>query len=385
MRPNRPVIFPRCEDAMRNPVKRVFALTKYHSRGASSRVRFSNLIPLLKELGWEMTHFPLLSDQLLARLYSRGKHNYFPIVWSYARRLLRLRRTAPPDLWWVEKEVLYGFPMNCERMLLDVAARAVIDYDDAVFLNYRDAGFGRWGRSAKFDHYAHTAAHLTVGSEYLQTEFSRRGAQRITKIPSSIPISKYGLHEHKASGPITIGWIGTPVTVRFLDIVKEVLPAVARLFPIRLHVVGALWKCPGVEVRCYAWTEDSEARAIGQFDIGIMPLVDGEWGKGKCAYKLIQYMAAGVVPVGSRVGENSVVIEDGVNGFLASDPEEWIHKLTVAVRDHQLRTVLGRQARLKAETHFDCSLAAAAVDGVFRDALGLTGISDKPTDSLCAG
>lgn len=365
-------------------MKRVYALTKYHNRGASSRVRFSNLIPALGARGWEVSHFPLLSDQVLARLYHRGRHNYLAISWCYARRLMRLWRVAPPDLWWVEKEILYGFPMILERAFLDIAGRAVIDYDDAVFLNYRDAALGGWGRSAKFDHYARTAAHVTVGSEYLQAEFTRRGARRIGKIPSSVPTEKYGLHEHQTGGTITIGWIGTPVTVRFLELLKDVLSELARRLPIRVHVIGARWKCPGVEVRCFAWTEESEARAIQQFDIGVMPLIDGEWEKGKCAYKLIQYMAAGVVPVGSRVGENSVVIEDGSNGFLASEPEEWVHKLTLAGRDHQLRVMMGRQARSHAAARFDCGLAAEAVDGVFRDVLGLSGMGEKQADGRCA-
>lgn len=366
--------------AREGSVKRVYALTKYHNRGASSRVRFSNLIPALEGRGWEVTRFPLLSDRVLARLYERGNHNYLGIALCHARRLMRILRSAPPDLWWVEKEVLYGFPLSLERMFLDIAHRAVIDYDDAVFLNYRDARYGRWGRSAKFDHYARTAAHLTVGSEYLYSEFEKRGASKIKKIPSSIPTSKYRLRDHHAGTPIIIGWIGTPVTVRFLDVLKDVLPKVTRLFPIRVHVVGARWKCPGVEVRCYAWTEESEARAIQQFDIGVMPLIDGDWEKGKCAYKLIQYMAAGVVAVGSRVGENAVIIKDGSNGFLASNSEEWIQKLALCGRDHQLRSKLGRQARITAEGTFDCDLAAAAVDGVFRKILNPSGPSGKTTD-----
>jgi glycosyltransferase involved in cell wall biosynthesis len=350
-------------------VQTIYALTKYNTKGASSRVRFSNLIPALRTYGWEISHFPLLSDPVLSRFYNKGRHSYSTISWHYVRRLIQLRHVAPPDLWWVEKEVLYGFPLALERVLLNITSQAVIDYDDAVFLNYRKAFSGRWSRYEKFAYYARSAAYLTVGSDYLQAEFARRGACRIKKIPSSINTQKYSLHEHRERDTITIGWIGTPVTVRFMDPLKDVLQKVARRIPIRVHVLGAKWKCPGVEVRCFEWTEESEAKAIQQFDIGVMPLTDGEWERGKCAYKLIQYMAAGVVPVGSRVGENSVVIEDGVNGFLASESGEWVHKLTLVASDHLLRARIGLRARRNAVDRFDCGLAARAVDGVFREAL----------------
>jgi glycosyltransferase involved in cell wall biosynthesis len=344
----------------------VYALTKYQRMGASSRVRFTNLIPLLHKLGWNVTHFPLLSDGILSSFYKRGSHNYLLIGWYYARRLLRVLRSAPPDLWWVEKEVLDGLPLSIERMILDVVGQSVIDYDDAIFLKYKRSVLGELGRSSKFEYYARNAGHLTVGSDYLFSEFRRRGACSITKIPSSINTEKYSLHENRPGRPIIIGWIGTPVTVKFLESLKEVLPQVARRVPILFHVIGARWKCPGVEVRCYAWTEATEAQAIQEFDIGVMPLIDGEWEKGKCAYKLIQYMAAGVVPVGSRVGENSVIIEDGVNGFIASGVEEWVQKLLLAACDSQLRTAIGLKARRYAESTFDSRLAAGNVDIVFR-------------------
>lgn len=222
--------------------RRVFALTKYDTKGASSRVRFLNLIPSLTALGWQVEHFPLMSNGLLMSFYERRKHNYPAIAVSYASRLRNLWLRRPPDLWWVEKELLYGFPLMLERLLLSVAGRGVIDYDDAVFLNYEDTSLGRWGRAEKFTYYARNAAYLTVGSEFLRVQMERRGAQRIRKIPSTIEVAKYKLHWHQAEGPIVIGWIGTPVTVRFLDLLKGVLPALAQRFQIRMHVIGARWE-----------------------------------------------------------------------------------------------------------------------------------------------
>jgi glycosyltransferase involved in cell wall biosynthesis len=104
---------------------------------------------------------------------------------------------------------------------------------------------------------------------------------------------------------------------------------------------------------------------VGRFDIGLMPLIDGPWERAKCGYKLIQYMAAGVVPIGARIGENEVIIQDGVNGYLASEPEEWIKKLLILCGNHQLRSAVGARARETVLAKYDVRIAADAVHEVF--------------------
>lgn len=343
----------------------VYALTKYGQRGASSRVRFRILSPILEARGWTIRHFPLLSDGLLARFYQTKSHSYSAIALSYLQFLRRVKTARKPALWWVEKELLPGLPVIAELLLLPVLDRAVIDYDDAVFLDFSDEKLGVLGRAEKFRRYARRAAHLTVGSEFVREQFHRWGAARVTKIPSTVQVENYPLHAHGAAEVVTIGWIGTPMTMPFLEPMRDVLSTLARRVRIRFCVVGARWECPGVEVVSVPWTEASEAAVVAGFDLGIMPLVDGKWERGKCGYKLIQYMAAGVVPVGSRVGENQAIIQEGQNGFLASTPDEWLAKLEALCRDPALRAEIGAAARAKALAHYDVSCAAKAVHDIF--------------------
>jgi glycosyltransferase involved in cell wall biosynthesis len=241
----------------------------------------------------------------------------------------------------------------------------IFDFDDGVYLNYKDIWLGPFGRRAKFGYYARKAGFITVGSEAIGSEMQSLGCRRIAKVPSTVCVGSYSIHQHLALSTVIVGWIGTPKTVRFLDALRDVLPVVAKRCPFKMHVVGAEWDCRGVDVLSLPWSEDTETAMVGRFDIGLMPLIDGPWERAKCGYKLIQYMAAGVVPIGARIGENEVIIQDGVNGYLASEPEEWIKKLLILCGNHQLRSAVGARARETVLAKYDVRIAADAVHEVF--------------------
>jgi len=343
---------------------KIIALIKYSQKGASSRVRFWNLA-----LGWDIEVWPLLDDGILENFYRLKRHDRWKLFSKFIGRVSSIPQVESPDLWWVEKEIHFGMPAFAERILAPIVSRAVIDYDDAVYLNYKDAWCGPLGRSAKFSHYARNAAYITVGSEHLRKQMTAWGATRLKTIPSTVLTSDYDQNLHIVGRPITIGWIGTPVTVLFLEALRCVFPLLAKKIKYQLHVVGAHWACEGVDVVCTPWSEQTEARLVSSFDIGIMPLIDGEWEKAKCSYKIIQYMAAGAVPVGSRVGENKIVVEEGITGYLASNPAEWLEKLKMLCENHHLRASVGANARAKAFAKYDVSHAVAAMNNVFTEVL----------------
>ncbi len=330
-------------------------------------MRFWNLVSPLRNLGWSVEILPMLDDEILERFYRTGRHSYVKLSARFIGRLVKLSQTRSPTLWWVEKELLFGMPACVEEVLAPYVAQAVIDYDDAVYLNYSDAWLGSLGRMAKFPYYARNAAYITVGSDNLSKKMSTWGGTRIRKIPSTVDVAQYPLHQHRAGSIVVLGWIGTPMTVRFLEVLREVMPALAMKIRIQLHIVGAKWECPGVDVVCLNWSEEVESAMVGEFDVGIMSLIDGNWERSKCGYKLIQYMAAGVVPVGARVGENRIIIQDGVNGYLASHPEEWLAKLEMVCGDAQLRAAIGARARETALQKYDVSRGAQAVHEVFSE------------------
>ena len=152
---------------------------------------------------------------------------------------------------------------------------------------------------------------------------------------------------------MTVGWIGIPLNAHYLSIVAPALRAAAAAAPIKLHVVGAPVPAElgGIPAESFPWSEDSEIARISAFDVGIMPLHDTPWERGKCAYKLLQVMAAGKPVIASAVGANVQVVQHGVNGFLANSPEEWEQALRT-LADPGLRQRMGAEARRTVEDRY---------------------------------
>lgn len=345
---------------------KVYALTKYSNDGASSRVRFFNLVEPLRQRGVDVALFPLLSNSVLRLFYRTKRHRRFTLAIATWKRIILVLKLQESNILWIEKEIVFGLPDIMEKLLFPRLIQTIIDYDDAVYLNYQDHRLKQYGRIQKFKRYAREAGCITAGSESIINTMHDWGCKRIRKVPSTVSVGRYPLHCHSAiRGYIIIGWIGTPKTVHFLELLKRVLQILSEYRPIRVHIVGAKWECPGVDVRCFAWSGESEANLVGEFDVGVMPLNDGVWEAAKCGYKLIQYMAAGVVPVGSRVGENRYLIQEGITGYLASTEDEWIQTLLLLASNAELRSVIGSQAREYALRKYDTEVAASAVHEVF--------------------
>ena len=151
-----------------------------------------------------------------------------------------------------------------------------------------------------------------------------------------------------------MGWVGTPVTSEYLLRAAGAFRLAAKRVDFTLRTIGAPpgFSIPGVRVEALPWSEATEAAGIRGFDAGVMPLPTGNFTIGKCAFKLIQYMACGVASVGSALGANCELIRDGYNGLLASSHEEFADKLCLLLADPELRARLGREGRTTVErTH----------------------------------
>jgi glycosyltransferase involved in cell wall biosynthesis len=194
------------------------------------------------------------------------------------------------------------------------------------------------------------ATVVVAGNEYLAEHARLAGARRIELIPSVIDLDRYpALATAPAPHPIqpiVVGWIGIPTNAHYL---KRIEPALRLVTSdgVRLHIVGgdAPTELAGLLVDTYPWSEASEIDLIGAFDIGIMPLDDTPWERGKCAYKLLQVMAAGKPVIASPVGANRQVVRHGINGLLAESPAEWAAAFKQLAADPDLRFRMGLEAR----------------------------------------
>src|SRR5262249_9113636 len=125
-----------------------------------------------------------------------------------------------------------------------------------------------------------------------------------------------------------------------------------------VHVIGAKIDVDGLPIRCFPWSADTEADDLRTFDVGLMPLPDDDWSRGKCGLKALQYMALGIPPVVSPVGVNATIVKDTVNGFHARSDQDWIDRISLILDDESLRRSLGQQARTTVENSYSARVQA---------------------------
>jgi len=352
----------------------LLALPRYERLGSSSRVRFYQYYPALRERGFAIQDAPLLSDAYVRRLYAGLPVDAGDVLAAYLRRLSFLLRARDFDLLWVEKEILPWLPAWAEVLL---AQRPyVVDYDDAAFHRYdlHRNGLVRGLLGKKIDRVMRNACLVVAGNEYLKERALAAGAKRVEILPSVVDADLYTPTLARDSG-FTVGWIGAPVTAPYLEAVRPALEMLANGGQAEVRLVGAgkaiNWENPSV--RILPWEEETEVQNIQQFDVGIMPLPDEPFERGKCGYKLIQYMACGLPVVASPVGVNRQIVEHGVNGFLASNPDEWRAALACLRDNPALCRQMGQAGREKFKAQFSLQVTAPKLAALLGSAMGEAG------------
>jgi glycosyltransferase involved in cell wall biosynthesis len=335
---------------------KVLALTRYERLGASSRMRFYQYLPALAAAGIAVELAPLFSDDYVRGL-QQNRRSVIDVVRAYSRRMWPFRGRRQYDLLWIEKELLPWLPAQLEHAMLAGAVPYVLDYDDAVFHYYdrhRNPLVRRWlGR--KHPTLMQGAALVLAGNDYLAEYARRAGARRVEIVPTVIDLERYPLPQlgAKVDGALPcVGWVGQRATASLL---KPLAPLFARLtaeHAARFVAIGIDAAALGLPMDSVAWSEATEAASISALDIGIMPLVDEPFERGKCGYKLIQYMACGLPVVASPVGVNRQIVEHGVNGFLAETPAQWEEALRMLLGDAALRQRMGQAGRRLVEEKY---------------------------------
>jgi glycosyltransferase involved in cell wall biosynthesis len=235
--------------------------------------------------------------------------------------------------------------------------RVVFDFDDAIYL-----------KTSIVEKYVRLADIVIAGNKML-AEWAREKGAKPRVIPTVIDLNKYlpRVSYELTANRLRIGWIGSPSTEPFLKIIKPVLLKLNVTYPIEFCVIGG--KPPDmaeVPLKVIEWSEETEAEEISKFDIGVAPLLDNEYTRGKCGLKVLQYMAAGIPVVASPVGVHLDIIEHGNNGFLAGTDSEWLKYLTLLAGDSELRKNIGQQGRKTVEEKFSLNHMAEQVSVLFK-------------------
>jgi len=335
------------------------------------RFRLEQWEPLLSRSGVEITYAPFETEELKNVLYSSGN------VLQKMRGVLRnmklrgghVRSATNFDLVYLFREAALLGPAWFERKLAKRRVPIIFDFDDAVFVAYKSPSNG-YLSYLKFPGKTSTSirlsSHVMAGNEFL-ANYARQFNENVTIIPTTIDTEKYVVADRPVNGrPVTIGWSGSHSTVQHLDTVREHLRELSADEDFTLRVIGTpQYELDGVSVEAMNWNAATEIEDLQAIDIGIMPLPDDKWSKGKCGLKALQYMALGIPTICSPVGVNSTIIQDGENGFIASDKSEWIEKLKRLMHSPELRKQIGAAGRKTVEEKYSAVSQTPRVLQVF--------------------
>ncbi len=323
---------------------RILWLTKYGHKGPSSRYRFLQYLPEFQRGGHQVEVAPLFTNQYVAQLFAGKRTGHFYLFLRTCRRIWTCLVASKFEMVWIEGELIPYSPPWFERLLIRfLPKKRFYDFDDAIWHRYPTE------RQIKFEITLKDASAIVVGNQYL-AQFVEAFNPRVSIIPTTIDWDRYR-EVHVSGDRQIIGWIGTPNTLFYLQELAPALLILRKRIDFELRIVGAQWQYEGLNVSSRPWSLAGEIDELSQFGIGIMPLRDDPWSRGKCGLKLIQYFACGIPAVASPVGVNVPYVRLSEGGRLASTHDDWVEQLFELLSNPELRIEMGKRARTWVEAN----------------------------------
>lgn len=299
--------------------------TKYPTQGATSRYRSFAFAWRLSEMNYNIEIQSFMDTSYLANMFSKKRKNKVRILLSYCERLFAVLRSS--DNLIIERELFPYLPYMFEKWFLQ-GKKYILDYDDNVWEDHR----GKRLLEGKYDHLVKNARGIIVGNQYLE-EYIKRHNSNVIKIPTVINLDHYAADTSiKKFTRFSLVWIGSSVTYRYIEAFASTFQELAKSLDFDLIIIASKTLkdrvIPDVSMKFHDWSSETETTLLKQSHVGIMPLVNDSFSQGKSGFKLIQYQAAGLPLVASPIGENNVIVEEGLNGFLPQTQDEWINVIT---------------------------------------------------------
>jgi len=333
---------------------KVLFIEPYPTEGASSRYRVEQYVPYLENKGIKCTIRPFVSAKFYKILYKREfylkKILYF--IQSSIQRFFDIFRAVKADLIFIHLEAFPLGPPFLEYIFVKILHKKIIyDLDDAIYMgNISSANkFLKYLKChSKIKGIIKISSHVIVCNEYLAS-YAEKYSKNVSIIHTSVDTDKFKPINKEKKENIVIGWIGSHSTAKYLSDLRDVFLKLSAKYKFTVKIIGAGegydFKIPGVNVVQLDWSLKDEIAQLQSFDIGIYPLPDDEWTKGKTGFKTIQYMSVGVPCVVSNIGANIDIVEDGKNGFLCTNKKEWIDKISYLIENADTRYKIGQAGR----------------------------------------
>jgi glycosyltransferase involved in cell wall biosynthesis len=328
-------------------------------RSPGQRFRIEQFIPNLMANGWEITYSNIISEKDDKRFYASGHYfsKFLIMIKSWFHRFRDLQRANHYDAIFLYREAFMLGNTFFEKRLSKKKPPLIFDFDDSIWLN--DTSIGNQNLSwikkpEKTSKICRFADVVTVGNQYL-ADYASKYNQRVKIFPTVIDTTYHQNTKHHKNERLCIGWTGTEPTLKHFNTAIPVLKRLYRHYGDKISfriIVNFPYDCRDLPVEVVQWNKSTEIQDLSAIDIGIMPLPDNEWTRGKCGFKGLQYMALEIPTVMSPVGINSTIIRDGENGFLAGEDDEWFNKLSALIESKSLRNKLGKAGRDTVKNHY---------------------------------
>jgi len=329
----------------------------------SQRFRFEQYLELLKSKNISIKTQSFWDTKTWNILYKKGFFikKTVGLLGGFIRRFFILFEASHYDFVFIHRECTPVGPPVFEWIIAKVWRKKIIyDFDDAIWLPDQakeswPVRILKWRSKVKM--ICRWSDKVSCGNEYLQKfglQFNHCSVYNPTTI-DTVHLHNPLLYKKKNSNSkITIGWTGTHSTLNYLN---ELVPVLQRIEKensnVKISIIAN--RAPGLpfqSLKFIPWNINTEIEDLFQFDIGIMPLSDDEWSKGKCGFKALQYMALGITTIASPVGVNKDIIDNGINGFLCSSQDDWINKLSELIQNEKLRKKIGEQGKTTVEQRY---------------------------------
>lgn len=339
--------------------KKILFLVPYpFDEAPSQRFRFEQYFDILDANGIDYRISSFLSIKAWHTLYTSGNYLYKIgcVIAGFVRRLFDMIYAINVNLVFIHREAAPVGPPFFEWILYKLLKKKIIyDFDDAIWISNTSAQnkiASKLKCHWKVKYICQYAYKISVGNEFLAS-YVRRFNINVLINPTTIKYTIPRNTTDKVNSTITIGWTGTHSTMKYLDLIRIPIMQLYKEFDICFTIISN--QKPSdffVPFTYIKWDKKSELQDLSRFDIGIMPLADDEWSKGKCGFKALQYMALGIPVVASKVGANIAIIDSNINGYLAENQIDWYNQLKLLIEDIDLRNTVGLLGNLKVKNNY---------------------------------
>lgn len=334
-----------------NKSKILFTGVHRPKRSPSQRYRIEQFLPYLQKSGFEYDYTYIIDSKTDSYFYKSG--NYLKkglfFVLSLLNRWIETFKFNTYDFIFVQREALLSGTYFYERKASKSKAKLIFDFDDAIWMQHISDGNKKLAflkDPEKTKKIIQLADLVLAGNTFLQNYALQYNSNSVC-FPTVVDTEKYKPIEKHNNSVICIGWSGSFSTFEHFEILIPVLDRLHKKYnnSIKIKVLGAPPKNMPLPIEFINWSEENEVVELSEFDIGVMPLNQTPWNEGKCGLKSLLYLSMGIPAVVSSVGVSSEIIQNGLNGFVPQNEEQWFETLCLLIENKNIREKIGSEGR----------------------------------------